>query len=264
MKMRTPSNELSDFDQDALTWIARMGIVETPQLCRLTGRSRRALNFTMQRLREKGVIEIIERGQEDPFIFRLSKKGAKLMGLSAPRSWDVPAPMMLPHKLGVIETVCWFVESARTHALPRPRIRIESPRWRKLIPDAHIVVRLPDKDLSVFVEVDRGTERSTAASAHWMNKCLNYAELMLSGELEELTGYNVARILVVAPHQARVKWLYHFVNQHSPDPWRYWYTMDHAVLQHSFTEEIWFNDGQQKPLLTGSQVTHQTTRQSGK
>jgi len=82
----------------------------------------------MQRLREKGVIEIIERGQEDPFIFRVSKRGAQIMGVATPKPWDVPAPGNLSHALTVVETVCWFVESARLAGLPRPKIRLEGPR----------------------------------------------------------------------------------------------------------------------------------------
>ena len=184
------------------------------------------------------------------------------MGVATPKPWDVPAPGNLPHALGVVETVCWFVESARLAGLPRPRIRLEGPRWRSLVPDLHLVVALPQTALNVLVEVDKGTEGGKTPDSRWSKKCENYAALFGSGDLERVTGYNAARVLVVAPNLPRFKWLYQYVSRHFPEPWRIWYTLESGLHHPGFQQLVWFNDESQKPLLTSHELTHESTREA--
>ena len=71
-------------------------------------------------------------------------------------------------------------------------------------PDAWFVYRLrPDPKRLVLVglvEADQGTERGLL---RWSEKLLAYAALFASERLREITGYNQARVLVIAPSARR-------------------------------------------------------------
>ena len=120
-----------------------------------------------------------------------------------PKNW-----LFLAHELQIRDVRGWLARVGRTYPHHPGLVSwtMGKAAWLdveggQLRPDASFAYRLPNNTLFRFVEVDRGTEK---APARWEDKCARYLSLLPDRErMKELTGYEIGRVLVIAPNLAR-------------------------------------------------------------
>jgi len=127
--------------------------------------------------------------------------------------------LFLGHELAIRDVRVWLEQCTAVHGGEHRVERWEdgaeavmdvsgeqsAKRYKQVVrPDAWFVYRLrpvPKPLVLVgLVEADQGTERGLT---RWSEKLVAYAALFSSGRLSQITGYNQARVLVLAPNARR-------------------------------------------------------------
>lgn len=248
--------------RQALGLIADLQPLATSQVRRMLDLDPKAALRTLRALFDAGLVEKLAvpravmaetaeaaacRGLYED-LYRLTREGARLLGRPTPRLWSRGDWLFLPHEVLVRDVAGHFMASARHHGLAAPTLHVEETRLRSARPDAWLALPLGERTLFALVEADRGTERG---ERHWTEKARTYADLFASGELQALTGYARARVLVVAPDWRRCEVLSDLLERQAPaDHWLYWLTPRATLDQDDLSAGRWLNAGSSKPLIS--------------
>lgn len=163
-----------------------------------------------------------------PTVYTLTREGLHMLvatGKCGREGFVVPARygpknwLFLAHELGIRDVRGWLARVCRAYPA-HPGVQawemgkaawIEIGAGQQLRPDARFAYRLASGNtLFRFVEVDRGTERSPA---RWEDKFHRYMALLPDrGRMRETTGYEMGRVLVIAPNVHRREQLWEWLS----------------------------------------------------
>lgn len=130
-----------------------------------------------------------------------------------PKNW-----LFLAHELGIRDVRGWLARVGRAYPAHPGLLSwamgkvawVEMGPGQQVRPDARFAYGLGGNTLFRFVEVDRGTER---APARWEDKFHRYMELLPDRErMREATGYEMGRVLVLAPDAHRREQLWEWLS----------------------------------------------------
>jgi hypothetical protein len=165
------------------------------------------------------------------FVYALDTLGQRIAGRAGPaggsrprRPWT-PSLAFLRHELSVTELYVRLVEVSRMAPFEIEAFDTEPGCWRlfsgpsgELIfvrPDAYARIGTEEFAEHWFVEVDRGTESSTAL----MRKCDRYREYWASGAEQRRRGV-FPRVLWLVPDRRRFNQIVEVVGRQPPEAWR--------------------------------------------
>lgn len=178
-------SQLSDRDLAVLRDIAALQLMTARQVERLRFREGSPLTLarrarrTLERLHNLGLVARLDRriggarAGSASYIYRLSPKGLRLLGLHGPRGGrhrqhSQPSRYRTDHSLTVSELAVALHEAHHADAFELVRFEAEPASWRSytglagephdLRPDAFVIVAVRDWEHLWFVEVDLGTE----------------------------------------------------------------------------------------------------------
>lgn len=216
-----------------LRYLGAWGFATTPQLAALACPSPKSARRSLRHLLDRGWIEVIPiprialvdpARQGDPSLlygsapnlYMLTRAGFRILeelgeaeGLTKRGEARPRSNLFLAHELLIRDVRVWLELAARrySHQLAswcdgaEAVINLRTSQTPKVVrPDAWFVYRFQERALVGLLEVDRGTERGTE---RWRAKLQAYHRLYQSGRLQEVTGYQHARILVITPDARR-------------------------------------------------------------
>ena len=140
-------------------------------------------------------------------IYSLSAKGAAIAGVALDQRFPrldsaVVGERFLEHRMRVNAVYL----AVKFHPIPQARFRrwvsFRAPLSKSvpLIPDGYFEVMTATETLSMFLEVDLGTE----PQKRWQRKLEAYLQLAISGDFERLLGQPKFRVLVLANSSRRL------------------------------------------------------------
>jgi hypothetical protein len=142
------------------------------------------------------------------YVYTLGPVGNRLV--TNGRRPSEPSPLFRDHTLAVAEAHVELVRAQRRAELQLVTVEVEPACWRRYIgssgatelarPDLYVVTSDGDFEDCWFVEIDRGTESSTAIA----RKCRAYVAYFGSGREQEQHGA-FPRVAWVAPDEKRAK-----------------------------------------------------------
>ena len=163
-----------------------------------------------------------------PTIYTLTRDGLHMLvatgkcgrdGYGVPERYGPKNWLFLAHELQIRDVRGWLARVSRAYPA-HPGVQawamgkaawVETVPGQQLRPDARFAYRLPSGNtLFRFVEVDRGTERSPA---RWEDKFQRYMALLPDKErMRQATGYEMGRVLVIAPNVQRREQLWEWLS----------------------------------------------------
>jgi hypothetical protein len=255
-----------------LQYVAEYGIVSLPQLARLACPSEKSARRHMRELFDAGLVHVIavpraaladpsaanEPGLAfgtAPNIYSVSRPGARaieqlglLEKVPVPTEYGPRNSLFLAHELEIRDVRVWLELAARArtgHELVTWRdgeeasFELRSTGFqREVRPDAWFLYKVAERMLVGMVEVDRGTERGLK---RWQEKLASYLELFQSDRLKGRTGYQNARVLVIACDPRRRDRLADIIAEHAPETLagRFWLTNREIYQQSDLHVVLW-------------------------
>ena len=229
------SSLLSERDMDVVQFVSDFRYVTGTQLVRMffvehasAAAAARAASAVLARLTAGRLLRRAERrigglrGGSASYVYGIGSLGHRLLHQDGSRGrWDEPSPTFLDHTLAITELVVRLTESARLsgHAGQAAHVLTPEPRcWRTyqvglggmvtLKPDLHAVITTGEFEDHWFIEIDRGTESSTALVV----KLKTYLDYYRSGREQERHGL-FPRVLWVVPNAKRARQLDHLIGK---------------------------------------------------
>jgi len=259
-----PEHPMGPLDTLAVLEVAKLGMVTVPQLAGLLNWTLRAASNHLRNAYDHGYLERygITRPQlaasggsellfgSAPIVYALSKDGLKSITesqlLASTEIADIPAvspkSLFIAHDLLVRDIRVWFATLQRNYPAHRglsewvhgQRTIIELGRTeypRHCRPDARLTYGLREKTLAAFIEADRGTETSPA---RWEEKVAQYVPVLSTGLVAQVTGQELARVLVFCLDAARRDWIAGTLKRSLPKSLRdrFW-LCEKSVLTHT-------------------------------
>lgn len=199
--------ELSERDTEVLRSVDRFRLLSAPQVeslwfadhaSKLAGirASRRVLErLTKERLlvrlgRRVGGM----RAGSAAYVYAIGPVGQRILHDDTSRRWREPSAAFVGHTLAVAQTVVDLTVASRDGACELSSFECEPACWRSftrgmgervtLKPDLHILTADQDDEWCWFVEVDLGTESSTAIA----RKCRTYHDYWATGTEQDRVG----------------------------------------------------------------------------
>lgn len=232
-----PEHPMGPLDTRAVLEVAKMGMATVPQVAGLLGWTERAASNHLRNAYDHGYLErygvtrpqIAAAGGSEllfgsaPIVYALAREGLRAVTqaqlLAAAEVADVPQvstkSLFVAHELMVRDVRVWLARVQRAYPAHRglrewvhgPRGAIDLGRSeypRQCRPDARLTYGLHEKTLAAFVEADRGTETSPA---RWEEKVAQYVPVLSTGLVAQVTGQELARVLVFCLDAARREWI---------------------------------------------------------
>jgi hypothetical protein len=242
-RARWVEDRLGDRDVGIVQALVRVRVATVRQLERLFFpgpsplSSSRRCQKTLERLTTWRVVVRLDRriggarAGSAGFVYGLDAVGQRIAGRAGPaggsrprRPWT-PSLGFLRHELAVTELYVRLVEVARIASFEIEAFDTEPGCWRAftgpggelvfLRPDAYVRLGTEEFSEQAFVEVDCGTESSTALS----RKCDRYREYWASGAEQRRRGV-FPRVLWLVPDRRRHDQLIEVVGRQPAEAWR--------------------------------------------
>lgn len=232
-----PEHPLTPLKLGLLLWLAECTLLTPIQLAGLSGLTLKSVREHLRHLFDLGLVDRkgIPRAAlagldapngpnllwgSAPTIYVLSKEGIRCLvqagmadrnTIQEPPDYGPKNALFLAHELLVRDARVWLERVKRRYGHAgvtrwvdgtRATISLERKEYpREVRPDAWVTYELNGGGkLALFVEADRGTERSPS---RWQDKLAQYAPLLVGSRVKEVTGLERGRVLVVAPDAAR-------------------------------------------------------------
>ena len=114
-----------------------------------------------------------------------------------------------------------------------------------IIPDGFFEVETVQETLSMFLEVDLGTERGEK----WPEKIRRYIQLAVTGEFEKLFRHSRFRVLLVVPSERRLSFIRKVILKQTEKV--FWLSTFDSIHRDGFWSAIWHrpNGDQKLPLI---------------
>lgn len=235
------TGRLDTTDLAIIEILARVRVATGAQLHRVLNEPAadraRQLRRRLARLSEKRLVIRLERqiggvkAGSSGFVYALDVAGQRLAGLGGPaggtrlrRPWT-PGPMFLRHSLAITDCYVELVMASRDSDAELVSFATEPHCWRDFIgrhgqrtwckPDAHVTVGLGEYELTSVIEVDLGTEGTTALA----RKFDRYIDLYQSGTEQRRSGV-FPRVIWLAESDARVEMITEVAARLDPTMWQ--------------------------------------------
>ncbi|MEU6351058.1 replication-relaxation family protein [Streptomyces sp. NPDC047072] len=231
------AHDLTVPEQQLLRELGTVHLATTNHLSRLAfgwygwPTARRLGHRHVQRLVRFGLIQrYVNRSRDRKvgpagYVLALTADGAALNGSAARRqqrrTWE-PSEAFLAHRLAITELYVQLVEEHRVGGPTVSRFEAEPDCWRFYLggygerssvkPDAYLRLELDRRELSWFVEIDRGTE----APRHIAAKCAVYAAYELA-DVEQRQRGVFPGILFIVPTERRAQSIQAVIDRQPPD-----------------------------------------------
>lgn len=264
---------------EILEVLAECTILSLPQVAQLTDRSLKSTRDHLRDLFDMGLVKLIAvprvalagaRDRNDhtllygraPNIYTLTREGVKVLSEEELIDPETLAPIpdygprnsrLIAHELKVRDVRVWLKRLLSTYPSHRLShfetgtiIDLNRPEFpRKLLPDAWFIYEFGTRRVVGFVEVDRGTERGTR---RWEEKVSGYMSLFSRRDLlKEVTGFELARLLVITPDLNRTARLCELIlSLSAPLAQRTWLAPESALLEASLSAPLWYQPGGQQ------------------
>jgi len=267
-----------------LEWVGELGLACVPQLAALVDVTPQAVRRHLRELFDHDLLRVIPTSRlaladptasvdpsliygSAPNIYSLTRAGVRTLG-DLGREVRAGGPQIAPrnsqllaHELAIRDVRVWLELAARPHSDYRlerwecggsAEIALQRSQPPKVArPDAWFVFRLGERVLVGLVEVDRGTERGTK---RWIEKVSAYRHLFTGSALPAATGYQNARVLVIAPSVRRRDAISKVVAAHTSGELaaRFWLAERSVLDEPRLSQVAWVKpgDGSVLPLLT--------------
>jgi len=280
-----PAKTLTPLALDLLEFVGEFEILSVPLLARVSDLSQKAVRRLMRVCFDHGLVSIVAvpralladpSGSNSaalafgsaPNIFVLTAAGQKLLHdlgrLERTRPVKRYGPQngaFLGHELLIKSVRCFLMLASKRseqESLQQWRedadaaISLDNPGAPKQVrPDAWFTYALGNATLVAFLEADKGTERGSAG--RWRDKLTQYEALFTSGRLKVVTGFNNARILVIAPGAERRDRLSAFIKAQASAflADRFWLAEQTVLGEPSLYHPLWRRPGRNEmfPLI---------------
>lgn len=264
--------------------VADFRLISLPQLVRLHGPSEKSVQRGMRALFDMGLVDVVAvpraalagPGENNdaallfgsaPNVYVPTKKGLHFLHeaglleeIQAPPRYGPQNALFLRHELALRDVRTWLLLEARRQQEQRLRrwrdgteamIDMETSAGPKTVrPDAWFVYQIDERLLVGFLEWDRGTERG---AKRWEQKMAGYGALFASGQVSNVTGYENARVLIIAPTERRRDWLAEFVAERAAPELsrRFWLSTPDVLNRPLLGTSLWRQPGSEllKPLV---------------
>ncbi|HLK58305.1 MAG TPA: replication-relaxation family protein [Chthonomonadaceae bacterium] len=266
-----PEHPIGPLDTKAVLEVAKLGMATVPQVAGLLGWTERAASNHLRNAYDHGYLErsgitrpqlVVSGGSEllfgsAPIVYSLTREGLRSITdaqlLAASEIADVPQvtpkSLFVAHDLLIRDVRVWLTILQRAYPSHRglcewvhgSRCAVELGRSeypRQCRPDARFTYGLREKTLAAFVEADRGTETSPV---RWEEKVAQYVPLLSTGLVAQVTGQELARVLVFCLDAARRDWIATTLNRSLPKDLRdrFWLCERSVMAAADLAAPVW-------------------------
>lgn len=249
---------LQERDRNLLRELAIMRVIDREQAKRVVGfGSTTQVNARLLGLTRAGFLRRLFLGTKrggQKALYMLSQSGARLVDVPfrGPRRRNdevIVADSFVSHQLAINDVYC----ELKFRPIPIPDVRFEEwlsfyeplERDARLIPDGYFEIRIPQKMLCAFIEVDLGSEGLPV----WKRKVESYLQYAVSGGFEKRFGQSHFRVLVIVNTERRMRSLQAATLALTDKI--FWFSTFDSIAQAGLWSPVWFRarNGERQPLL---------------